>query len=113
MLNDVAYQAFEVTTNIEGEIQQMVVDVNAEDTVIDALNTFNQLHPNKSQFITDIQLISGAGRDDFTLLLLGNRPENAVKAFKIAFNLLSRNQRYAFNRTPDVINMINTEKNSA
>lgn len=100
------FQLFEITTNIEGEISTEVIDVNIENTIIQAIESFKSLFPAKAAYITDVQLVSGEGVDDLTVVLLGDEPENIKKAFKIAFNLLSRNQRYAFSRTPDIIDTI-------
>lgn len=109
MQNAPAYQVFEITTNIEGNISKELIDVNAEDTIMMAIGNFSKLFPIKAKYITDVQLVTGAGRDDLTLLLLGDKSENIKKAFKIAYNLLSREQRYSFNRTPDVLSMIKHE----
>lgn len=110
MEKDATFHLFEVTTDIEGDIKKEIIDVNTEDTIIQAIAIFKQSYPNQAQYITDVQLVTGAGRDDLTILLLGEKSENIRKAFKIAYNLLSRNQRYAFNRTPDVVNMIKHEQ---
>lgn len=106
IMNNISFQAFEVTTNIEGSISKDLIDVNADESIIHAIDVFKRLYPTKSQHITDVQLVTGAGRDDLTLLLIGDKKENIAKAFKIAYNLLSREQRYSFNRTPDVLSMI-------
>lgn len=107
------FQLFEITTNIEGNISKEVIDVNIENTIIQAIDTFKSLFPQKAAYITDAQLVSGEGVDDLTIVLLGDRPDNIKKAFKIAFNLLSRNQRYAFSRTPDIIDTIQNVQNSS
>lgn len=97
------YKLYEITTDIEGVTSKETIDVNIEDTVITAIKAFKNLFPAKADFITDAQLVSGDGGDDLTLFLLGNESSNVKKAFKIAFNLLSSEQRYAFQRTPDII----------
>jgi hypothetical protein len=105
------FKLLEITTNIEGNISKKVIDVNIENTIIQAIDTFKFLFPAKAAYITDAQLVSGEGIDDLTIVLLGDEPDNVKKAFKIAFNLLSRNQRYTFSRTPDIIDTILTVQN--
>jgi hypothetical protein len=104
------HQLFEITTNIEGIINEEIIDVNQEDTIITAIESFKELFPDRAAYIIDAQLVSGRGSDDLTVLLIGDKPENLKKAFKVAFNILTRNQRYIFNRTPDVLGMIKHEK---
>jgi hypothetical protein len=112
MEHDAGFHLFEITTDIEGDIKKEIIDVNAEDTIIQAIEVFKKSFPTQAKYITDVQLVTGAGRDDLTILLLGNKLENINKAFKVAYNLLSPNQRYAFNRTPDIISMIKCEQNN-
>ena len=106
MNNAKLFKLYEITTDIEGVVSKETVDVNIEDTVITAIEAFKKVFPAKAEYITDAQLVSGEGGDDLTIFLLGDESSNVKKAFKIAFNLLSREQRYAFQRTPDIIAII-------
>lgn len=107
------FKLFEITTNVEGQVTKEIVDVNIEATVIDAIKLFTAHFPNKANYITDAQLVSGEGQDDLTIFMIGEEPVNLKKAFKVAFNLLSREQRYVFSRTPGVVDLLKHQNEGA